>query len=265
MQTIRPATTLHGTAGVLIDDDNFAIFNDVVNVTRKQHVCAQCRGNVMHQHNVSRRVQRLAFFHDARFNQHLFNQDQTTFGQVNLTAFLINGEVTFALEGIRVFFFLTDQLRNKLVHADVHLGAVFCRTRDDQRRTRFIDQNGVNLIHQRIVQFALNTFFRAKRHVVAQVVKTVFVVSTVGDIGGVSGAFCRCSHTRQVDAHRQAEEFEQWTVVFGVTLGQVVVHGNNVHAFAAQRIQISRQGCGQGFTFTSTHFCDTAVIQNHTA
>ncbi|MNE14749.1 hypothetical protein D3C80_1076370 [compost metagenome] len=54
MQTIGPATAVHGTAGVFVDDDDFTVFYDVVNVTGKQHMGTQSRGHVVHQHDVGR-------------------------------------------------------------------------------------------------------------------------------------------------------------------------------------------------------------------
>lgn len=105
---------------MFVNDDNFTIFNDVVDVTGKQRMSAQRRRYVVHQHDVGRRVQRLSFIHDAFFNQQFFNQDQTTFGQVHLARFFIHREVAFALEGFGVFFFLTDQVRNNFIHAFIH-------------------------------------------------------------------------------------------------------------------------------------------------
>ncbi|MNH01981.1 hypothetical protein D3C79_612070 [compost metagenome] len=115
------------------------------------------------------------------------------------------------------------------------------------------------------MQLTLYALFRAERHVVTQVVKAVFVIGTVSDICGISFTLGRSRHARQVDTHAQPQELEQRTVVFGVTLGQVVVDGNHVHATAAQGVQIGRQGCGQGFTFTGTHLGDTAVVEHHPA
>ncbi|MNC83306.1 hypothetical protein D3C75_1371870 [compost metagenome] len=57
MQTIGPATTLHGTTGMFVDNNNFAIFDDVINITGKQHVRTQSGGHVVHKHNVGRGVE----------------------------------------------------------------------------------------------------------------------------------------------------------------------------------------------------------------
>ncbi len=265
MQAIGPAAALHGTAGMFINDDHFAVFHDVVYVAGEEHVCTQRSGDVVHQHDVARGVERLALVHDALFHQQLFNQHQPALGQVHLTRFLIHGEVAFALEGVRVLFLLTDQVRDDFVDALVHVGAVFRRTGDDQRRTGFVDQDGVHLIHQRIVQLTLNALFRTERHIVTQIVKAVFVVGAVGDICGIGLTLGRCRQARHVNAHAHAKELEQRTVVFGVTLGQVVVDGDYVHAFTAQGVQVGRQGCGQGFTFTGTHLGDAAIVKHHAA
>ncbi|MNS79883.1 hypothetical protein D3C72_1135470 [compost metagenome] len=56
VQTIRPATALHGTASVFINDDHFAVFHDVIHIAGEQDVSAQCRSNVVHQHDVGRGV-----------------------------------------------------------------------------------------------------------------------------------------------------------------------------------------------------------------
>ncbi|MNE11533.1 hypothetical protein D3C80_1042960 [compost metagenome] len=125
-------------------------------------------------------------------NQKLFDLNQTALSQVHLTRFFIHGEVTFALECVGIFFFLTNQMRNDFVDFAVHIRAIFSRARNDKWGTRFIDQNGVHLIDQRIVQFTLYTFFWAKRHVVAQVVKAVFVIGTVGYIRAVGFTLSRC-------------------------------------------------------------------------
>ncbi len=115
------------------------------------------------------------------------------------------------------------------------------------------------------MQFTLHALFRTERHVVAQVVEAVFVVGAVGDVSGISCTLRHGWHVWQVNADGQAKEFKQCTVIFGITLRQIVIDGNNVHAFAAQRVQVSGQGRGQGFTFTGAHLCDATFVEHHAA
>ncbi len=72
-------------------------------------------------------------------------------------------------------------------------------------------------------------------------------------------------HLRQVDAGAQAQPGVQLAHGLGVALGQVIVDGHDVHALARQRVQIGRQGRGQGLALAGAHFGDFAVVQNHAA
>jgi hypothetical protein len=58
-------------------------------------------------------------------------------------------------------------------------------TADDQRRARFVDQDRVDFVDDRVVQLALHHLIEAPGHVVAQVVEADFVVRDVGDVAVV--------------------------------------------------------------------------------
>ena len=51
----------------------------------------------------------------------------------------------------------------------------------------------------------------------------------------------------------------------GITLRQVIVDRNDLDAFSRQRVQISRTGGYQRFSFTGFHFSDTALMENNSA
>ena len=88
---------------------------------------------------------------------------------------------------------------------------------------------------------ALHEFIRCPRHIVAQVVKTKFVVGTVGEVSFVGIAARQRIGLMAVDAvHAHAVELKQGCIPFGVTLSQVVVHGHNMYPQARQRIQEGR-------------------------
>ena len=67
------------------------------------------------------------------------------------------------------------------------------------------------------------------------------------------------------DAHGKAEEIIQLAHPLGITLGQVVVHRDQMHALFGQGIEHDRQGSDQGLTFTGLHFSDLALMQNDPA
>ena len=137
---------------------------------------------------------------------------------------------------------------------------VVCRARDNQRRTRFIDQDRVDLIHNGKGEVTLNFLLFGERHIVAQVIETELVVGTVNNVTLVLWFLVLWRHARNDRAYGHTEEFEQWAVPVSITAGQIVVHGHNVNALTRQRVQIRRQSRYQGLTLTGTHLGDTAFM-----
>ena len=59
------------------------------------------------------------------------------------------------------------------------------RTRNDQWGTCIIDQYTIHLIHHGKMMFALHHFIFGMHHVITEVIKTKFVVGTIGDIAEI--------------------------------------------------------------------------------
>ena len=131
---------------------------------------------------------------------------------------------------------------------------VFGLAADDQGRARLVDQDRINLVDDRIVQATLNPVRRLVDHVVAQVVKAVFVVGTVSDVGAVSGLLFLACHLRQIDADAQAQKVVKLAHPLGVAIGQIVIDGDDMDTLAGQGIEIDRHGGGQGLAFAGSHF-----------
>ena len=69
-----------------------------------------------------------------------------------------------------------------MVHGLVLSRLIICLTADDEGGARLVNQNGINFVDDGVVEAALYTVFGFIDHVVAQVVKTKFVVGAVGDV-----------------------------------------------------------------------------------
>ena len=65
----------------------------------------------------------------------------------------------------------------------VGLGRALARARDDERRPRLVDEDGVHLVDDAVVVAALHLLVEAEHHVVAQVVEAELGVGAVGDVG----------------------------------------------------------------------------------
>ncbi len=63
--------------------------------------------------------------------------------------------------------------------------------------------------------------------------------------------------------HRESQELVEAAHPLGVTLGQVVIDGDHVDAFARKCVEIDGQCCHEGFTFTRGHLGDLAGMQHH--
>ena len=138
------------------------------------------------------------------------------------------------------------------------------RPRDDQGRPRLVDQDGIDLVDDRVVVRALNPLLQRVHHVVAQVVEAELVVGPVGDVGVVRAPALLGSGLVEVDAvHREAEQLVDRAHPLGVALSQVRVHGDQVRAAARQCVQVEGHGGHEGLPLTRGHLPDTAAVQLH--
>jgi len=139
------------------------------------------------------------------------------------------------------------------------------RTRDNQRSTGIVNQYGVNFIDDGVIMLALYQILRAACHVVAQVVETKFIVGTESNICQISTTTGIRVRLMLVDTiHAQAMELIKWSHPFGVTLGEVIIHGHDVNTISSQGIQEHRQGSYQSLTFTCCHFGNLTLMKHGT-
>ena len=139
------------------------------------------------------------------------------------------------------------------------------RTGDNQRSTGVVNQYRVDLIDDGIVVLTLYKVFRADSHVVTQVVETEFVVRTERDVCQVCLTACVGVRLMAVDTiHAQSVEHIKRSHPFGVTFGEVIIHGNHVHTVSGQCVEEYREGSHQCFTFTGCHFRNLTFVQNDT-
>ncbi|MFM2068032.1 MAG: hypothetical protein RLZZ584_2941 [Pseudomonadota bacterium] len=224
---------------------------------------------MVHQRDVGGVVQRGTFHQQAGLRQQAFGVLVAFLGQEDLVGLLVGGEVArldHAFAGARVG--LADLLLQEGhdgVDAHVQLGVVLGLAADDERRARLVDQDGIDLVDDGVVQAALHAVGQFVDHVVAQVVETELVVRAVGDVRGVGGLLLLAAHLRQVDAHRHAQEVVQRGHPLGIASGEVVVHRHHMHALARQRVQEDGQRGHERLAFAGAHLGDLAVVQHHAA
>ena len=153
---------------------------------------------------------------------------------------------------------------NSLGHADISLCRLGAWAGNNQRCSGLIHQNTIHLIHNGIVQLPLYHLLHIYYHIISQVVKAKFIISTKGNITAISIFTLWEIHIMTHQTYRQAQEVVKASHLDAVTLGQIIINSNNVYTLASQGIQIGWQSSYQSFTLTSTHFCNLALVETNT-
>ena len=164
---------------MLVNQHHLTFLNNVFHVTLKQYVSAQARVHVVQQPKVGRSVEGVIALQQSRLDQHALDLLVTALRQFNAALLLIDREVTLLL------FDLKRELGNQSINGLVELRAVVYRTRDNERRTRLVDQNRIDLVNNRERQFALALVGHAEGHIVAQIVKTKLIVGAVHHVAAI--------------------------------------------------------------------------------
>ena len=252
VQPFRIAPARHHAAGELVDDHDLAVPDDVVLVALEQRVGAQRLVDVVDDRRVVGVVE-AALLEGAGLAQHLLHALVAGLGQRHRALLLVE-VVMRAVEA-----------RDQLVDRDVEVGAVVDRPRDDQRRARLVDQDRVDLVDDAVVVPALHHVGELVLHVVAQIVEAVLVVRAVGDVAVVGGLALVVVEPVHDHADRHAEELVDLPHPVGVAAGQVVVHRDDVHALAGERVEIDRKRRDERLAFAGLHLGDAALVQHHAA
>ena len=261
VQSLRPPPPRHGPARELVDDHHFApLGDDVLHVAAEERVRPQSRVDMVHQHDVGRVVEALARREQPLLDQQVLDLLVAVFGEKDLLRLLVHAEVAGA-----VLFFLPRQKGNQPVDPDVELGVLVGGAGDDERCPGLVDEDGVDLVHYREAERALHLVGGAEGHVVAEVVEPELVVGAVDDIGGVGLALLRGGLAGHDHSGAQPEESVDRPHPLRVAPGEVVVHGDDVHALPVQRIEVGGKRGDQGLALPGAHLRDVAFVQGDSA
>ncbi len=161
--------------------------------------------------------------------------------------------------------FAADELRDDPVDLVVDVRLALGRARDDERRPRLVDEDGVDLVDDREDVPALDHLRELELHVVAQVVEAELVVRAVRDVAAVGVAAVLVRHVVLDAADRKAEELVDPPHPLGVALGEVVVDGDDVDAASREGVQRHRERRDERLAFARPHLGDLALVEDHAA
>ena len=179
---------------------------------------------------------------------------------------MLESFLRFAREAVAKHVLLAHQLIDQRLPFVVLMRRNRRRAADDERRARFVDQDGIDFVDDRVVITALHLLLARRGHaVVAQIIETELAVRSVGDVHRVllAADIGRLIVLNAADG--QAEETVKLAHPFRVAPGQVIVHRHEMRAAAGERVQIKRQRRDQRLAFAGRHFRDPAAMQNDAA
>ena len=159
---------------------------------------------------------------------------------------------------------LGPQARDHPVDAAIELGRVLGRTRDDQGRAGFVDEDAVDLVDDRKQKRPLNHVGQPMLHVVAEVVEPELVVGAVGDVGLVGRPSFLIVEARNDAADLEPEEVVDRAHPAGVPACQVVVDRHDVHA-PGERVEVRGQRRDERLAFAGLHLRDAPLVEHDAA
>ena len=263
MQTLGVAAAEHQTAGELVHDDDLAVLENVVHVPLHDAVGLDGLIDVVGDGAVFGVGEIL----QAEKVLCLGNAPSRQRGGLGLFVHDVVGVDVRGFLGLVVRFrhHIFLQAGGKLLGHVVQLGGLFAHAGDDEGGAGFVDEDGVHLVHDGEVVAALHLLAGVERHVVAQVVKAHFVVGAVGDVGGVGGLPLGLGHVVDDKPHGETQKAVHLAHPLAVALGQIVVDGDDVHAFAGEGVEVGGEGGHQGLAFAGLHLGDAPLMQHDAA
>src|SRR5205085_94773 len=226
VEAFAPPPAFHDPASELVDDLDFAVLDHVVVVAVVQRLRLQRLDHVVDELRVPGVVEVLD-------PEGALELRHTGLGRRDRLVLLVVLVVRVGMLALlqRVVRNGVERLRDP-GEVVVDPGGSLRLARDDQRRPRLVDQDRVDLVHDRVAVAALDDPVEGDGHVVAQVVEAELGVRAVGDFRVVRlFALGERHHVLDVGgAH--AELLVDGPHPAGVALGEVVVDRDQVDAVA---------------------------------
>ena len=214
LQAVRPVPVRHDPTGELVDNPDGAVAHDVVDVAAEEGVGVERAVELGEPCVVVGVV-------EAAARELRLGARNPGVGQLDIAS-VAAGLVVHA--------------RLQLPHEPGH---VFCGgtfaihpAGDDQRHTRFVDEQGVGLVDEREVKRPVHQILDARGEEIAEVIEAGFLGGHVRDVGEVRPPARVRRHALLDEGHLEAEPRIERPHPLGVPARQVVVDREHVHAVA---------------------------------
>ena len=256
-------------SGKLVNNFHLSVLNHVINIALKHFMRPHSLCHVVRIFEILGIKKRSA--DDLVRLQQRFELQHTLIGKSDAFALFVCfiiadtiGVLLRILIGRRIFLHLF-KISNQIVDLREFRRIIIRLTGNDQRRSRFINQNRVDFIDNAVMVTALNFLLNRPRHVIAQIIETELVVGSVSDIAAVRLPLGIVIHVGKHCSDGDSQQIIHRSHPISVALCQIIVDSNDMNAFTAQRIEVRRRYARQRLSFTGLHFGDLSVVQDDSA
>ena len=248
MKPVRPAPPVHHPTGELVDDDDLPVLHDVVDVLLEHHIGLERLVQVMNNLRIGNVVE-IPPLDEPRGLQHPLCLLGAFFRQDDALLLLV-----LVVIGLGQGF-------HEAVDGDVEVRLVIGRSGDDQRSPRLVDQDRIDLVDDREIEWPLDHLLARIFHVVAQIVEAELVVRRVGDVGIIGVAPFLVGEVGHDHADAHPEEPVDLAHPVGVAAGEIVVYGDDVDALSLECIEVDRERGDERLAFAGLHLGDLAAVE----
>ncbi len=182
VKAIGPAAARHQAPGKLVDNDDFAVLDDVFDIQLIQVMGLDGDFDMVFEVPI-------LWVGDVADAEQAFYFLPAFIGDGGGAGFLVDDEVAgpdLGLDGFDEFAKL--ERGNDGVDTGVLVGGLVGGAGDNERGAGLVDENGVHLVDDAEVLAALDHVGKLELHVVAQIIEAELVVGAISDVGGVSVA-----------------------------------------------------------------------------
>ena len=225
VEALRPAAAFHDPPRELVDDLHLAVGDDVLLVSVVERLCLQRLREVVDELDVARVVE---VVDPERALDLLDAARQWRDGLELLVVRVVGVRVGAALDLRRRQVGNALQLLHDPREVVVRLRGRLRLAGDDERRARLVDEDRVDLVHDRVRVPLLDGALERHGHVVAEVVEAELRVRPVRDVAPVHRAALVERHEVLDGADGRAERLVDGPRPLGVALREVVVDGDEV-------------------------------------
>ena len=267
VQTLVVPAADHESARELVHDEHLAVLDHIVLVPGEQGVGPQGLLDVVVQLRVLRvgqvfHVEILLGLLDALGRQ--LDRAAANVAHIVAAVLLLDAHELVGLADV-LDVLAPGELADEPVRLPIHLGAFLPLTADDEGGPGLVDEDGVHLVHDGVVELPLDHVLPVDHHVVPQVIEAELVVGAVGDVAVVGLPPLIGVQIVDDAAHGEPQKAVDLAHPLGVATGQIVVDRDDVDALAGERVQIGGEGGHQRLALAGLHLGDPALMEDHAA